>query len=594
MSKFNERHTSFSWDARPLRQSTSIRIGTLYIAIALSVVLMALPVSATNCSNDVQTSWFNWFGITPSENLTWSNCYDTFQCARLSVPLDYSQPNGEKAAIAMLKLSAKVAPGNSTYRGPILINPGGPGGSGVSTVLSTGVQLQTILGDEFDILGFDPRGVNFTTPSLNIFQTKSEQAAWNTDHVVVLNATVDALGYQYARSQIIGQFADNRTRHSAEHIGTPTVARDMLSIVKAHGMDKLQYWGFSYGSVLGATFAAMFPENVGRLAIDGVADSDAYYAAQYAGDIAMADDALLNLYDACVAAGPTACPLHDTSSALIKKRVDQLLESLKTTPIPYYNPATNEYAVIDFSFTKTFMRLALYQLHSDGSALVAALAELEKGNPEPIFLFGGGVDQKDQLACDCSSTSPFLPSTAGLEVTAASGCGDATVVNATVSDLKAELQAESNISSFEDVWDALRVFCAGWKVQSTDKFTGNFSVAGAYNTSFPLLVIGNTIDPATPLTSAQKMSRAFKGSVLLTQNSAGHTSLSATSLCTATNVRNYFRNGTLPANGTVCQTESSIFGGATSASRRAVNPEDSEILHAVQGLQEKYFIHTGF
>ncbi|TDL14553.1 alpha/beta-hydrolase, partial [Rickenella mellea] len=462
---------------------------------------------------------FDWFEIKPSETLKWHGCYEKYQCARLSVPLDYSQPNGEKAAVAMVKLPSKIPPGDDGYRGPILFNPGGPGGSGVSTILARGESFRAIIGDDYDFIGFDPRGVNFTTPSLDIFKTEVEQKAWAMDRPLFVNATVDALGLAYSQAQVLGQLAKDRTQHSAEHVSTPVVARDMLSIIKAHGQDKLQYWGFSYGTVLGATYAAMFPDNVERLIIDGVVDSENYYGTLWSNNLRDIDGTLLNLYDECVAAGPDACPLYEKSPLLIKARVDKLLNGLKIAPVSFYNSTSGLYDVIDFSVVKGTVFSSMYRTHLVGKNLTIALAELEKGNAEPIWTLGQMKARRDALNCDCSAEPEFLPSSAGAATTLAIACSDGDNVKDDIPALQAYFEDLAKTSSFADVWTTIiRAGCTGWKVRAKERFNKSFS---NITTSFPLLLIGNTLDPVTPLWNAHKMSKAFEDSVVLTQNSPG-------------------------------------------------------------------------
>ncbi|KAF7331542.1 Abhydrolase-4 domain-containing protein [Mycena kentingensis (nom. inval.)] len=100
---------------------------------------------------------FAWSELKPSKNLEWVPCYVGKDCARLSVPLDYSNPDGEKAAIAMVRLHSSVPHDSPEYRGPVLLNPGGPGGSGVDLALGRGGSIHSIIGPEFDVIGFDPR-----------------------------------------------------------------------------------------------------------------------------------------------------------------------------------------------------------------------------------------------------------------------------------------------------------------------------------------------------------------------------------------------------------------------------------------------------
>ena len=223
---------------------------------------------------------FDWTAITPTPDLQYHPCYDnTFQCARLRVPLDWSNPNttSSYAAIAIVTLPATVPTNSSAYAGPILINPGGPGGSGTELALTTGAVIQALVDvpgvRHYDVVGFDPRGVALTTPAASCYASQFDRAA-------------DGM----RADGVPGVF---------RFLSTASVARDMLEIVerteemlkKGNGTKngcgaagaggnkaKLQYLGFSYGSMLGNTFASMFPGRVGRMVVDGIVDGEDYTA----------------------------------------------------------------------------------------------------------------------------------------------------------------------------------------------------------------------------------------------------------------------------------------------------------------------------
>ncbi|KAJ7930564.1 hypothetical protein B0H13DRAFT_1484446, partial [Mycena leptocephala] len=197
-------------------------------------------------------------------------CYSGFQCSLLEVPLDYSSAEAGTASIAIARYPANCT--KSDYRGPILLNPGGPGGSGVDYVVESGAAFATIIGEQFDLVGFDTEvrfRVSYSTPAVSFFQTPAERALWMppTSNIVfpALNQTADAIAQQWARAQIVGQLATNRNEGSyMQYMTTDNTARDMLRITEAFGFEKLQYGVVSdncssHGSVLGATFAAMFP-----------------------------------------------------------------------------------------------------------------------------------------------------------------------------------------------------------------------------------------------------------------------------------------------------------------------------------------------
>jgi len=572
-----------------------ISLLVFYVVRKWSSVWSASP--KLNANLDGGTKPFNWTAVQPSEEFEWFKCYDEFECARLSVPLDYSNPSGSKAAIAVIKVPANVS-SSEKHGGPVLINPGGPGGSGVAVVLELGKQIQTIIGKQFDIIGFDPRAVGLTTPSFYAFSDKNEAGLFYIDYPLVFNTSTDALGKAYAYSNILGTRLEESSRNVTEHVSTPVVARDMLSISKAMGHDKLQYWGFSYGTVLGATFSAMFPDNVGRVVIDGVVDSENYYSGSLSNHLMDSDAALLDVCDACTKAGPEKCGLYENSAKLVLQRVNNLLNKLRTAPIPVYQQAAAqnsepEYGIVSYDTVKRSIFLTLYHTHTAGAYIMNLLAELEKGNAYPFLSLSTGRAYRDLLSCDCPAPghepSPYYGL---LEPTLAIACGDNAIEDQTFSEIRKIYEDMAMTSTFADIW-VLHAACSGWKVKGKERFRGTFN----HKTSHPLLLIGNTADPVTPLWSAHKMSKGFEGSVVLTQNSSGHCSISGTSLCTHKAIRAYFQNGTLPEEGTVCETESKIFGSSNlldDIDKSAISAEDFALLEASYALQQNYFVpvHT--
>jgi len=248
---------------------------------------------------------------------------------------------------------------------------------------------------------------------------------------------------------------------------------------------------------------------------------------------------------------------------------------------------------VNYQSVKAAILSILYNTHTAGAFIVNVLAELEKGNPFPAFPFSIGRTFQNLLACDCPAPGHELPPYYGLfEHTLAIACGDNMIENETFSELQSVYDEIGESSTFGDVW-WIHAACSGWKVKGKERFQGNFN----HKTSHPLLLIGNTADPVTPLWAAKKMSKGFEGSVVLTQNSSGHCSISGTSLCTHKAIRAYFQNGTLPEEGTVCKTESKIFGSNNlldDIDKSDMTTEDFALLEASYALQQNYFvpIHT--
>jgi pimeloyl-ACP methyl ester carboxylesterase len=234
-----------------------------------SCLLLAASAGAQNSTNPP----FDWSSITPSTNLSWVDCYQSpLQCTRFSVPLNYSNPEAGSAAIAVIRVPSPVA-GTPSYRGPVLFNPGGPGGSGVETVVAAGVNLQRLIGQEFDFVGFDPRGISETTPNIDIWTSDEEHELYLRNFFTTYDISQESWPVLPGRLKNITAFnarIKDRAGDVIQHVTTDNVARDMLSIVEAHGRDKLQYYGVSYGSALGSIFASMFPDKIERLLIDGM------------------------------------------------------------------------------------------------------------------------------------------------------------------------------------------------------------------------------------------------------------------------------------------------------------------------------------
>ncbi|KAJ7499974.1 TAP-like protein-domain-containing protein [Mycena latifolia] len=489
-----------------------------------------------------QRDKFSWELIVPTEELVWSDCYSDKQCARLKVPLNYSDLDGASAAIAMVRIHSIVPHDAPNYRGPILVNPGGPGGSGVELVVNKGSHISTIVGPEFDVIGFDPRGISHSTPRVSFFQSRIERELWATNaddtKVTSLNASEDALAREWARAIIEGQLAGKRDDGSLRFINTDYTARDMLRIVQAHGLGKLQYWGFSYGSLLGATFAAMFPGHVGRLVLDGVGDTEDYFATGWINNLIDTDKVWASFVDGCVAAGPEGCAFFAPTAEEISEKTDQLYASVRARPVPVRT--TTSFGLVDYSMLRRTIFQALYSPYAVFPALARALAELTAGNGTALFR----MFEQPPFECDCDP-SKYRFETVG-EAGAAVVCNDGQRISPAYEDLVENYYQMSKMSTWADMWEPIRMSCLAWPEFPKNNFQGPFVA----NTSFPLLLVGNTADPAAPLWAAKKMSQGFAGSVVLTQDSAGHCSISGPSLCTQQHIRQYFRDGILPAPGT--------------------------------------------
>ncbi|KAF7337319.1 Abhydrolase-4 domain-containing protein [Mycena sanguinolenta] len=510
---------------------------------------------------------FNWNQITPTENLLWTPCNGHFECARLNVPLDYKNPNASSAAIALLRLPAGVPNNSSDYRGPILFNPGGPGASGVNFVLGIAEDIRAVVGPQFDLVGFDPRGIARSVPTASFFGTNAERVQF--PYPGSLNASQDAFGRAYAAALLESKLAAARDDGSLRFINTESTARDMLTIVQAHGREKLQYAGFSYGTILGATFAAMFPDKIERMLLDGVGDPDDYYSTSW----------LSNLIDT-----------HKTWAAFLQGCVSADNAAHKAYP---RRPGSFRVSAVLWTrgllaFARDASRPALQPVRRGGfgvggfQELAAALHSLSLGNATALYQLsiGGAGAPSPFFQCPTNASADVFQFLGESDGQVAVSCNDGKSINVDYADVENHFREMCEVSPFCDIYGIDRMVCLGWP----EYLKNNFTVSFKTNTSFPILLISNTADPVTPLASAQKMSAGFDGSVLLTQDSPGHTSLVAPSLCTFSHIAAYFVNGTLPAKGTVCSVDAELFpdpsnstsNSTTSIGRRLANLESEE------------------
>ncbi|KAK1226649.1 hypothetical protein PQX77_010361 [Marasmius sp. AFHP31] len=255
---------------------------------------------------------------------------------------------------------------------------------------------------------------------------------------------------------------------------------------------------------------------------------------------------------------------------------------LNEDPIPVRGNLS--YGVVDYGLLHPVIFAAWYNPFALWRLLAVALQGLVGGDASVLW----SVFDVPLFECDCDpSKHAFEHNQESLN---AYLCNDGDAVPPEVGAARAHYQESVQFSSFGSFWASFRISCSGWspeipKAQFRGPITGN--------TSFPMLIIGNTADPVTPLSAAKKVSQQFPGSVVLEQRSPGHSSLAAPSVCTAKVVREYFVNGTIPEQGTVCPMDGSPFDDPTSATnstlrRDLMSSEDAELAEVVQDLARKH------
>ncbi|KAJ8516392.1 hypothetical protein ONZ45_g6288 [Pleurotus djamor] len=500
----------------------------------------------------------DWDAITISDDrIQWAPCYTDLQCARLKVPLNYSDPTGASGVIALTRIPSPLLH-TAAYKGPIIFNPGGPGFSGVSLVVNAGKALSQLVGPHFDVVSFDPRGIGLSTPRASFFDSDIERKLWGSPPFTVLNASVDGVHRAWARAQIIGRLVEKQDSSGFEHLTTENTARDMLRIVEAHGQKKISYWGLSYGTILGATFATLFPDRIERFILDGVLDAKDYFAVRWSKSLRDTDKTLQAFFDQCAASSPEGCPFYESSAEKIKQKLDALTEFIYHHPVPVVTETS--YGLVDYERLRRTIFLSLYSPYTEFPRLARGLADLARGNGTTLYR----MSEEPVPKCDCHQryeTQPVLDGQFSIL------CTDGEEVRDTAEEFKSYVDELLTSSQWGDLWATIRTGCLAWPKQSKKHFRGPF----AANTSHPILWIGNTADPVTPVSLAHHMAQSFPKSVVLTQDSPGHCSISAPSSCTQKYIHRYLLHGELPPEGVTCAVDVPMF-----PPKKATSPMASE------------------
>lgn len=379
-----------------------------HVSIALIALALLFPdlIPATSIKADPDAVWSS---IVPSTQLKYYPCYEGFECARLMVPLDWSAPedhlDDKIATIAVIKLPAVVAPNHAHYGGTIITNPGGPGSSGVVDFKRWGrlVRREFDSADKhFDLVSFDPRGVLFTIPNALCFEDPMARSSWDIQATSIgnLDSGEQARTMLWARSKALGSLCESANNRSGKdvfkHMTTVVVARDMLALVEEiehhrklstqggllsqsekqallhAGADanttspNLMFRGFPGGTIIGATFASMFPHRVGRMVLDGVVNADDYISNSWTTTFEDTEAVMQSFYQTCFDAGAGCALFHPYGPQAIEKEVKTILEQVENQSVPAFRHTTSlTPEIVTYSDVKRFIFWSLFSpLHT--------------------------------------------------------------------------------------------------------------------------------------------------------------------------------------------------------------------------------------
>ncbi|MFJ3797183.1 alpha/beta hydrolase [Streptomyces sp. NPDC090088] len=460
-----------------------------------------------------------------SQKLDWSRCKatsdsaapgDEWRCATLKVPLDWAKPDGETIGLALIR--AQASGGSGRRIGSLLFNFGGPGGSGVSTMPYYATTVSA-LRERYDLVSWDPRGVG-ASEGIRCRSDKAIQAAEPID------ATPDTPAEETAYFQDAADFGKGCQKAAGQliaHVSTTDTARDMDLMRRVLGDSKMHYFGISYGTELGGVYAHLFPKNVGRLILDAVVDPTAD-SVGHAKNQAQGFQRALDDYLKSTGQDPEQG----------SQKIADLLTRLDAKPLP-----TSSGRKLTQTLAVTGIVLPLYSQDS-WPTLTSALRAAGEGDGSELLSLADQYNDRD-------SSGHYGTTTHSQRVIS---CLD-DKQRPTLAQTKKLLPQFEKISPvFGDFlgWDT-----AGW--------CHDWPVAGEYDTpevsapgAAPILLVGNTGDPATPYEGARRMADELgKGvGVELTWKGEGHGAYGSGSDCVDSTVDAYLLSGTVPKDGKVC------------------------------------------
>ncbi|HEX2076035.1 MAG TPA: alpha/beta hydrolase [Geodermatophilus sp.] len=474
--------------------------------------------------------------------LTWADCGTGdagvaagVQCATADLPMDYDQPDGMQVRIAVARVPARD---QADRIGSLFFNFGGPGAPAVDYLQAAGAGLFGTLNQRFDIIGFDPRGVGQSTPAVDCRVNQETEGITAQPLPTPLDIDVDAF---VARMQAYVDSCLANNGAILEHLSTANVARDMDALRAAVGDTRLTYLGFSYGTVLGATYAALFPDRYRAMVLDAPVDAESYIhdPIDYVAEQTAGFEESLGRFFAACAADQVACAGFGGANPSLA--YDELIAKAEVTPIPAEGfapdprPVTADdirLATLQPLYSKRFwglLGLALARAANGDGSLVRALVDSYYGRRDD----GTYDPSRDRLFTISASEARFPRG-----------------------DLQPYLdQGAEAWERFPHFWFSsgyTDIPWALWPIRDEDAYGGPFAVPPSAPTP---LVVATTHDPATPYRGAQRLVQDLGNARLLTMDGDNHAAYGGNSACVDAATETYLVDGTLPEEDTVCPQE---------------------------------------
>lgn len=459
------------------------------------------------------------------QQLSWEACAgDGFDCATVTAPMDWENPSDGEIELAIVRQRAL----NGNAVGSLLMNPGGPGGSGYDLVAdSVDFAAGDALQQNFDIVGFDPRGVGRSAPVSCLDSADMDSYLYDLpQNETGSDAWIAEVGES---SAAFNQACADNTGESLEFVTTVSAARDLDLLRAVLGDEKLNYLGYSYGTFLGATYAELYPDTVGRLVLDGAIDPSASISDVNEAQSMGFESALSAYLEDCL--GSSDCPFDGTVDSA-KQDIADLLASVQASPLPASDGRQLG--------SSTLLTAIIYPLYSADSwpYLSQMLDQTMSGDPTYAFFFADQYNGRDEQGNYINNQT---------EAFTAYNCRDYTF-DADVDSMRQKAQelaeAAPVIGPYMGYGD---IGCSTWPYPEQAE-RAEIHAEGAD----PIVVIGTTNDPATPYAWAEALADQLDSGVLVTYEGEGHTAYNKGSDCVNAAVESYLVDGTVPEDGLDC------------------------------------------
>ncbi|HEX2943727.1 MAG TPA: alpha/beta hydrolase [Rhodopila sp.] len=518
------------------------------LAFALLFIAPVSPAAATD--------------TVPVPVLNWQPCPSSlqagFQCATAQVPIDYAAPKAGSFALALIKHPAQD---QANRIGTLFWNPGGPSDAGTQYLPAAINGFPQQVRSRFDIISWDPRGMGGgTRPVVQCFDSEAQETQ-AMDQLLggipnIPTSSADLVRLFKAR-ETLNQDCVSHAGSLLAHVSTADNALDLDLLRQAVGEAKINYYGTSYGTFLGATYLNLFPQSVRAAVLDGAVAPTAWAAngnddprlstfVRVGSDFG-ASDTMTAFMLACGTAGTSGCAFADQTPDATVQKWHTLLDRLQANPVTIDGQSIDDTGVI------AYFQSSIYTIHPvpgfgrfPGYVAVAEFLQTVRQASDAGGQASAGVTSASSTQASATITAPAASTTyiTSYGRQAAVICGESPNPE-TVSGYVRQARKSFRRAGLSP-WPFAAI-CLGWSAKAANPYFGPWKAPTP-----PVLVVGNTFDPATPYASSQRMARELFNGHFLTVDGFGHTELLNTSRCAQDYIAAYLINGTLPPEGARC------------------------------------------